>query len=737
MFERLGRWVYRRRRWVLGCALVLVVFAGAWGTQVFGALQSGGFDDPGSDSTRAARLNEERLGRDDADVLVLYRSARTTVDDPGYRRAVTTAVKALPADVVQRGVTYWNSGSEDLVSADRRSTYVVLTLRGDDDRREEGLERIEASLRPPGMETRVGGLTAVDRDINERVEADIARAELLSAPVLLVLLILIFRGFVAATLPLVIGTVAILGAFTALRGLTHVTSVSVYSIQIVTILGLGLAIDYALFIVGRFREELHRGSSVEDAVARTSATAGRTITISGITLAISLAGLLIFPEPFLRSMGFGGLAAVLIAVLAASILLPALLGTLGHRVDRLAVRLPFTGRAGRNGRAADHGGWYRTARAVMRRPLLVVVLVGAALAALGLPFLRAEFGGVDHRALPASTESRQVAESIDRDFGGGASAPIEVIVVLPGDARSPSASVALASYAARAGRLPDVRAAGVTGASGDTARITITYRADQLSPRSRALVREVRDLPPPPGARVLVGGKPAEMADLLDDLARRLPWMVLIIAAATFVLLFLAFRAPLLPVKALAMSVLSLGASFGALVWIFQDGHLSGVLGFTPTGTLDATQPILVLAIVFGLSMDYELFLLSRMRERYELTRNPADAIAVGLDHTGRIITSAALLLIAVIATFSLSGITFVKLIGIAMIITVTIDATLVRGLLVPATMRLLGHAAWWTPPRPRLPRFLRGRKGGSTGGPDPGGPGDEPAASQGHLTPR
>ncbi|MFI0485795.1 MMPL family transporter [Actinomadura sp. 9N215] len=728
MFERLGRWVHRHRRLVLGCALGAVLFAGVWGTRVFPALAGGGFDAPHSDSVRAAEAIADRLGRDDADVLVLYRSDRVTVDDPGFRGAVVSAVGALPPDAVQRAVTYWNSGSADLVSADRRATYAAITLRGDEERREELFERIEAGLRVPGLDTRIGGLEAIDRDINDQVAEDIARSELLSAPVLLVLLVLIFRGLVSAALPLVIGATAILGAFSALHALTYVTSVSVYSVQIVTILGLGLAIDYALFMVSRFREELGRGLSVEEAVARTSATAGRTIAVSGVTVAISLSGLLIFPEGFLRSMGFGGLAAVLIAVLAAVVVLPALLGTLGHRVDALAVRLPFAARRGRvrvrGARKAaagdgdgdgvgdgardgiEDGRWYRLARGVMRRPVLFAVAITAVLIALGLPFLRVEFGGVDYRALPASTESRQVAERIDRDFGGGASSPIQAVVTLPGDAAAPAGKAALAAYTASIAGLPDVREAEVSGAAGDTARITVEYRSDQLSARSRDLVRQVRAVEPPPGAVVLVGGKPAELADMLDDLGARLPWMLLIIAGVTFVLLFLAFGAPLLPVKALALNVVSLGASFGAVVWIFQDGHLSGLLDFTATGTLDATQPILVLAIVFGLSMDYEVFLLSRIRERYLATGDPEDAVATGLQHTGKIITGAALLLIVVIAAFSASGIAFVKLIGIAMIIAVLLDATVVRALLVPATMGLLGRAAWWTPRRLRRVRL-------------------------------
>jgi trehalose monomycolate/heme transporter len=491
----------------------------------------------------------------------------------------------------------------------------------------------------------------------------------------------VFGSVVAAALPLAIGVVAILGAFTALRVATLVTDVSVFSVNVVTILGLGLAVDYGLFMVGRFREELSRGRGTQDAVVTTMLTAGRTVAVSGLTVAVALAGLLVFPQVFLRSMGLGGIAAVLIAVVAALTVLPALLAVLGPRVNALPIRTrSLTG-------AAD-GGWARLARSVMRRPVLYATAVVALLLALGAPFLRVAFGGIDARALPAGTESRQVSEALERDFPGGTTSPVEAVLT----------GVDPAAWAERARTVPGVTGATVTGQEGGTARVSLTYAGDAQSAQARELVGRVRDLPVPPGGEVLVGGATAELSDLLSGLGRLLPLMGLIVAGSTFLLLFLAFGSVVLPLKALAMNALSLSASFGAIVWIFQDGNLSGLLGFTSTGTVEATQPILVLAIVFGLSMDYEVFLMSRIREEYLRTGDNTAAVAAGLQRTGGLITCAALLLVVVIGAFSLSGITFIKLIGVAMAIAIVVDATVVRALLVPATMRLLGRWNWWAP---------------------------------------
>jgi uncharacterized membrane protein YdfJ with MMPL/SSD domain len=699
MFEALGRVIYRRRRWVVALTLAFVVFAGVWGTGVFGAMTGGGFEDPDSESSRASEVAARELGRDSSDVVVLYRSADLTVDAPGYRTAVEDSLSALPAGLVDRATTFWGTGSPALVSADRRSTFAVLQLTDGEDA--EAIAQIRDDLSAPGLDTQIGGNAVINTDINDRVSADIARAESISLPILMVLLVIIFGSFAAASLPLAIGITAILGAFTALRGFSMVTDVSIFAVNIVTIIGLGLAIDYGLFMVSRFREEIRRQPDTETALARTMATAGRTVAVSGFTVAISLAGLLIFPQVFLRSMGFGGMSAVLVAMLAALTLLPALLAMLGPKVDALSVR-PWLRRVLRRPVAAppteDSGVWYRIAHGVMRRPVVITLATVALLVGLALPFLRVEFGGIDERALPAGTESRVVAETIRTDFPADPSGPIEAVVTLPGAVDSPAGGAALQAYVDAVADVPGVDGAAVTGAAGSTARVAVAYAGDPMAEEARALVNAVRDVPAPAGATVLVGGQTAVLTDLLESLGALLPWMALIVVSTTFVLLFLAFGSIVLPVKALVMNVLSIGASFGALVWIFQEGHLSGLLDFTPTGFVEATQPILVLAIIFGLSMDYEVFLMSRIREQYDLTGDNTTAVATGLQRTGGIITSAALLLLVVITAFSLSGITFIKMIGVAMLIAVVVDATIVRILLVPATMRLLGNANWYAP---------------------------------------
>jgi trehalose monomycolate/heme transporter len=699
MFEALGRVMYRRRRWVVALALAFVAFAGVWGTGVFGAMTGGGFEDPDSDSSRAVEVAERELGRDSADVVVLYRSDDLIVDDPGYRAAVDDSLRALPDGLVDRTTTFWSSGAPSLVSTDRQSTFAVLQLTDGED--EAAIEQIRDDLTAPGLETSIGGNAVINTDINGQVSADIARAESISLPILAVMLVIIFGSFAAASLPLAIGVTAILGAFTALRGFAMVTDVSIFAVNIVTIIGLGLAIDYGLFMVSRFREEIRRQPDVETALARTMATAGRTVAVSGVTVAVSLAGLLIFPQVFLRSMGFGGMSAVLVAMLAALTLLPALLAMLGPKVDALSVR-PWLRRVFRRPVGAppteDTGAWYRIAHVVMRRPVVFTVATVTLLVVLALPFLRVEFGGIDERALPAGTESRVVAETIREDFPEDPSGPIEVVLTLPDAVDSAAGGAALQQYVAAVADVPGVDAATVTGAAGTTARVGIAYDGDPVAEEARALVNDIRDVPAPAGGEVLVGGQSAVLTDLLESLGALLPWMALMVVTTTFVLLFLAFGSVVLPVKALIMNVLSIGASFGALVWIFQEGHLSGFLDFTPTGFVEATQPILVLAIIFGLSMDYEVFLMSRIREQYDLTGDNTAAVATGLQRTGGIITSAALLLLVVIGAFSLSGITFIKMIGVAMLIAVVVDATIVRILLVPATMRLLGRANWWAP---------------------------------------
>jgi trehalose monomycolate/heme transporter len=705
MFEAWGRGLYRARRLTLLIALLFAVGAGVWGTGVFGKLNSGNtFAPPNSQSSVESNLAGSLFGRNGADVVVLFHSAAHTVADPVYRQAVAGYLAALPAREVTRSASYWTSGQPDLASADRHSTYAVLQLAGGSDQAREGTYKAIKADFPTvagtpgdGITAQVGGTTATEVAINSEVSANIARAESISFPVLLILLVIIFGSVMAAIAPLAIGGLAILGSFTVLRLLTLATTVSVYSVNITTIMGLGLGIDYGLFIVTRFREELRRQALlapetevVERAVARTVATAGRTVLVSGVTVALALCGLMLFQPVFLRSMGYGGVATVAVDVIAALTVLPALLAVLGHRVNALAVRKSV--RADAVARPEKEGGWYRLAHAVMRRPVVFAGVIVVVLLALGAPFLRISWGGTDASALPASSTVRQVQGTLTSEFPANSTNPIEAVVT------GVTSQAQLTAYTAKVGAIPGVTGVQTTARHGTSARLDVGYTPRPDSPQARQIVTSVRALAPPPHASVLVGGTTAMLVDELSSLGGTLPWMALLTAVATFVLLFLAFGSVVLPVKAIVMNILSLSATFGVIVWVFQWGHLSGLLGFTATGSIDPTMPILLLAIVFGLSMDYEVFLLSRIRERYDETGDNTAAVAAGLQRTGGLITSLALLLVIVVALFSASSITFLKLLGVGMIVALIVDATVVRILLVPATMRLLGRANWWAP---------------------------------------
>ncbi|MEV5709669.1 MMPL family transporter [Actinoallomurus sp. NPDC052274] len=685
MLESSGRLMHRRRRWVLAAAAVFVVIAAVWGTQVFGSLKSGGFEDPHSESARATALIDERIGPPAGDLVVLYESASRTVDDPAFRDAVTGTLARLPRDRVRGVTTFWNTGSPALVSRDRHATYVAVRLSGADVfARVKTYEKIRDGFTAPGLTTLRGGTVAVNSQLHEQTSKDLARAEMISMPILLVLLVVIFGSVVSALLPLAIGGVAILGAFTVLRVAAMTTDVSTFAVNIITMLGLGLAIDYSLFIVTRFREELGRTDSEREALTRTMATAGRTVAFSGVTVAIAFGGLLLFPQMFLRSMGLGGIAVVLVDMAAALTVLPALLAVLGRRVDALRV-LPR-----RQGDREGRGAWFRLAHSVMRRPVAYAVGVTVVLLALGAPFLGIRFGSVDVRALPSGAESRTVATALDRDFAHGSVSPIDVVVT--GGVSRPQVD----AYLDRLRAVSGVAAAEVADTGRDVTHIAVRYGADRQSRQARDLVERIRSLPAP--GTVYVGGETAQLTDMLSSLGHVLPRAALFVGVVTFALLFAALGSILLPLKALVMNALSLSAAFGVMVWGFQDGHLAGVLGFTSTGTVEASQPVLILAVAFGLSMDYELFLLSRVREEWQRTGDNTVAVAAGLQSTGRIITNAALLLAVVIAAFTTSGISFIKLIGVGLLVAVVVDATLVRALLVPATMRLLGRANWWLP---------------------------------------
>ena len=726
MMQTWGRFVARRAWAVLIAGLALVVAAAVFGLGVFDSLSDGGFDDPASDSARSLVKEHATFTSHDADIVVIYSSPSMKVSDPAFRESVSNVIAGLPKGSIERATTWYQTPSPTLVSKDQHATRVILALSGtSQDSKATLSDQVNTHLDAKGLTTTVGGQWAVFHDVNHAVSKDIAHAELISMPIVIILCLAFFGSVTSALMPAFVGGVAIFGAFALVRAITMVTNVSVFAINVITLIGMGLAIDYALFVVSRFREELAKapGAEREDvdaAITETMATAGRTVLFSGLIVAASLASLLIFQQNFLRSMGYGGVAAVLVAMLAALTLLPALLTVLGPRIE--AGRVPWrrgsrtaAGRdsAGRDAAAQGEitqasGAWANLAHSVMRRPVAYLVVITVALLALGTPFLSARWGSTDERVLPSSAPSRLAADMGAREFGG---ATVSANIVVGGASRSQ-----LGAYIVRLGKVSGVQAArlidqaatptptgtdagtGTGVGDGTTSLVQVSWLGHSQSEKSQQLVRDLRAVNPGAGANALVGGASASAVDLIDSIGARLPLMGLFVVAVMLVLLFVAFGSVVLPLKAVVMNAVSLGASFGVVTWIFQDGHLSGPLGFTSSGYLDVTQPILMLAIIFGLSMDYEVFLLSRIREEWDRTGDNTTAVANGLQRSGRIITSAALLLAVVIGGFATSGIVLMKMIGIGMLVAVLIDATVVRALLVPATMRLLGTLNWWAP---------------------------------------
>ncbi|CAN5703590.1 MMPL family transporter [soil metagenome] len=698
MFAWWGTVVTKLRKLLIVLGIAFGAFAGIWGTGVFSSLDGdSSLDDPNSESQLINDRVTEELGRQSTDLVALYSSDTLSVDDPAFEQAVvevTDTIRDRPE--VELVTTYYETEADNLVSTDGSATYVPIRfVAGTDD---DVISEVRDQLAAPGLTTQVGGSAAIDLDINDRIGPDIAKAEMIAMPILLIALLIVLGNVVAALIPLVIGGLAILGAFTVLRVVSAYTELSAFSINIITILGLGLAVDYGLFMVSRFREELDRGATTADAVSRTMATAGRTVAVSGVIVGLSLSSLLIFPQVLLRSMGLGGAAAVLVAMVVSLTVLPAMLAALGPKID--AGRLPWarrrrvptiTGAVSKAAGSNDHGWWARVAHSVMRRPVLYVIGTVAVLLVLAAPLAGVQFGGIDERALPEGTESRVVSERLADEFSDAAVQPIRVLVS--------EASVADAEdFAADIAAIPGVRGAAISDNEGNSSMITVTYDGEPSSLQARGIVEDIRASEAPAGAEVMVGGSSASVVDQLTSLTERLPWMVLLVAGITFVLLAVAFGSLVVPIKAIVMNLISIAAAFGVVTWIFQDGHLSGVLGFTPTGYVEASQPILMVAILFGLSMDYEVFLLSRIRERWDALGDNTAAVASGVQRTGGIITAAAVMLCVVTGAFSTSGITFIKMVGVGMFVALIVDATLVRLLLVPATMRLLGRHNWWAP---------------------------------------
>ncbi|WP_305784521.1 MMPL family transporter [Symbioplanes lichenis] len=678
---------------VLAVALVAVVSAGVWGLGVFDRLTEGGYGDPGSESSRAAEVVARELGATAGDVVAVYRPVTGSIEEPAVGQRVTSTLSALPKSAVAGVAGYWPDRAPQFASADGRSAVMVLTLAGaDDGAKLDAYQEIKDRLAVTGLDVQLSGAAPLADASASRSTEDLAFAEAISLPIVLVLLLFIFGSLVAAALPVLVGGCAVLGSLGVLHAVSHTHDVNSFAVNVASLLGLGMAIDYGLFMVGRFREELAAGSAPHLAVARTVGTAGRTVVFSATLLMTALAGLLLFPQGFLKSLAYGGLAAVALAAILSLTLLPALLAVLGHRVDKLPVRLPRRKRAA----GAEGTGWARLARLVLRRPVLVALPILAGLLVLAAPIRGVQFGENDERVLPEGDPARVAVETLKSDFPALSSAGVQV--VLRGTGGFAPSKEGAAAFADRLNNMHGIDTVTPSGARGTVITYTATLiNQDPYSTDARDVVREIRDVRPPAATELLVGGATARNLDSLAATADRLPAMIGLLAGATLLLMFLAFGSVLLPVKAVVMSALSLSATFGVLVWIFQDGHGAGLLNVTPAPP-EAGIVVLMAAVVFGLSTDYEVFLLSRMVEARGRGASTEEAVTTGLTRTGRVISAAALLLIVVTGAFALSSVTTMRFVGVGMIVALVLDATVVRMLLVPAVLKLLGNAAWWAP---------------------------------------
>jgi len=733
-FERLGRWSARWRWAVVAAWGILLLASAPLALMTADSLRSGGFIRPDLESARARALLETEIGVPQAALVVVFHSDALRAGDPAFEAAAAAAMADVPSAPHVRNVISHALSSRQ-VSVDGHTAYdiVFLDLSADDSPR--ALPGIRAALhQAPGLEVGLAGGPAFYGDVQDVSESDLRRSETISLPLAGLALLLVFGSIVAAALPLAVGGAAVVTALAGVFVVAQVTPMSIFVLNLATLLGLGLGVDYSLLMTSRFREELAargwRADAVEDAVGATVATAGRAVFFSGLTVLLGLLGLVLFEFMILRSVGIAGAIVVGLAVTAALTLLPALLAIAGTRLDSLRVRRVTATPSG-------DGPWARFARWVMARPVAVLVPTLAVLVVLGTPFLHVRFNAPDDRILPETVPSRAAFDELTSAFGPGPFAPI-ALAIRTNDgspATTPANVAALYDYSRRLaadarivrvdgivdvdprlqlsqyqllyanpGGPPDrfVALALAATTKGDLTSFTLTTHYGPNDQVGRQLVRDIRagvdGLGPPAGMSVLVGGGAADVEDVVAGVAMDFPRTALFIVITTYAVLFLLLRSVFLPLKALVMNSLSILASFGALVWIFQDGNLSALLGTRPLGFIETTQPVILFCVLFGLSMDYEVFLLTRMRESWQQTHDNSTAVAHGLERSGRIVTSAALIVVVVAGSFAFADIVLIKALGLGMAIAVALDATVVRALLVPATMRLLGRWNWWLP---------------------------------------
>ncbi|MBF6333290.1 MMPL family transporter [Nocardia transvalensis] len=717
MLTRIAQLSTRHPRAILLTALALALLCGAFGASAASHLKSGGFTSDNAESSRVARLLADEFDGAQPN-FVLMVSSDQGVDSPAARAAGTDITHRLQSRGDTVGVrSYWTSPpniAAVMRSTDGHKALVVAYLTGGDDAAQKSAGRIVDELdgEYPGVTVHAGGLAAAYHEVNDQTTKDLALAEGIAVPLTAIVLILVFGSVVAASLPLAVGMFAIATTMAILRLFTLVTDVSIYALNMTTALSLALAIDYSLFIVSRYREELAAGADHRAAAVRAVQTAGRTVLFSALTVALALAVLSVFDLYFLKSFAYSGVAVVATAAAASILVLPAALVLLGDRVNAWNLRVPLRRLLRRPDpvpRPLEQTGWYRTVTWVMRHALPVTLVITAVLLVLGAPFLGAKFGYPDDRVLPTGSASRTVGDELRSQFPG-VNSGMSTTVVLPGYRDDAG------TYAAALSKVDGVSAvlsnAGVyvsgarmapapPGLANDFGQyLTVGTKFEPFSEDGRHQLEQLRDVPAP--ATALFGGAEAMNVDGLHDLGSRIPLAAVLIALATFLVMFLFTGSVLLPLKTIVLNCLSLTAMFGMMVWLFQDGHLAGLVGFTPTGYLVATMPMLMFCLAFGMSMDYEVFLLSRIREAWLASdRTAADnerSVAVGVARTGRIVTAAAVLMAIVLGAMSFGKVTFMQMFGLGLTLTVLADATVIRGLLVPALMRLLGTANWWAP---------------------------------------
>jgi uncharacterized membrane protein YdfJ with MMPL/SSD domain len=707
MFNGLASLAQRHGKRTAIVAIIFFAVAGALGSSVAKHLDPYGADDPSTQSVIADNQLKDD-GFRDASVIVLIQNASPT-NAAGQRRvqSIEQQLKSDPDVATVAG--YRETQDTDFISRDGRTTYLAVSLKptGDKELQDAGTRIKDDLAGAPGVT--VGGYALATEQVNKQVEHDLRTAEMLVFPVLFLLTLWFFRSGVAALLPLMIGGLAIVGTFLILRIASEIGSISIFALNLTTGLGLGLAIDYSLFVVSRYREEIARSGPGMDAMKRTMATAGRTVFFSSITVAAALASLIVFPQRFLYSMGLGGALVALLAATIALTVLPAVLALLGDRVNAWSPKF-LQRRAEREATDHESGFWYRLSRFVMRRPVGIATVTAAMLIVLGIPFWSLKFTSVDAQVLPTSASARQVDDVLRADFPPFRDSPMRLLVE-NGSAKS------VAAIQHQLSGLDGIVAVNPPRQlpNGDYV-IEAVNNSPYITDASRNLVKQVRDLPDPDGSTVLVTGAAAHFVDFQHSLRANLPIALAIVIIATLIVLFLMTGSVILPIKQLVMNVLNLTAVFGILVFIFQDGRLEGLLDYRSQGALEQTMPVLLFAIAFGLSTDYGVFLLSRIKEAHDSGESSSEAVAVGLERTGRIVTAAALLFAIAVGVFATSQIVFIKENFIGVALAVLIDASLIRALLVPSLMELLGDWNWWAP---KPLRRLHERFGASDTGSD------------------